>query len=194
MSTKNDLRNKLKNQRRSLSLKEVMSYSRVIIQKLGFIQELKIAEYIHIYYPIEKEREINTLTLIRCLIKSGRKVVLPRVVSTTELHQHQIYSLDDLTTSKIGIIEPLETCPIINEAKLDLIIVPMLGGDLSCYRLGFGGGFYDRMLAKTDAAKVGLCYDFGIVETIFPEKHDIPLDKIITERKTLERVEQSINL
>jgi 5-formyltetrahydrofolate cyclo-ligase len=67
--------------------------------------------------------------------------------------------------------------------KFDLILVPCLAFDKDNYRLGWGGGFYDRFLAaQPKALKIGLCYQNGFVkEGLTHQPHDIPLDKIITE-------------
>jgi len=67
--------------------------------------------------------------------------------------------------------------------KYDVILVPCLAFDKDSYRLGWGGGFYDQLLAtQPQALKIGLCFENGFVEDGLPhEPHDIPLDKVITE-------------
>jgi 5-formyltetrahydrofolate cyclo-ligase len=69
------------------------------------------------------------------------------------------------------------------KTKFDLILVPCLAFDKDNYRLGWGGGFYDKFLAnQPQALKIGLCFTNGMVKKGLPhEPHDIPLDKIITE-------------
>lgn len=63
-----------------------------------------------------------------------------------------------------------------------MIIVPMLGFDGALHRLGYGGGYYDRLLARqATARKIGLCYDLGRLEQLPVEPHDQPLDAVITE-------------
>lgn len=71
----------------------------------------------------------------------------------------------------------------ITTAKFDLVLVPVLAFDKDNYRLGWGGGFYDRFLAnQPQTLKIGLCYQDGLVEQGLPhEPHDVPLDRIITE-------------
>ena len=67
-----------------------------------------------------------------------------------------------------------------------LILVPVLGFDRDCYRLGLGGGFYDRFLAgQASATTVGLAYDWAFVPEGLPrEEHDVPLDRIVTDGET----------
>jgi 5-formyltetrahydrofolate cyclo-ligase len=71
-----------------------------------------------------------------------------------------------------------------DDEVFSVIVVPTLGFDDSLNRLGYGGGYYDRFLAKQrDALKIGLCYEEGHVKKIPIEKHDIPLDCIISEKR-----------
>jgi len=64
--------------------------------------------------------------------------------------------------------------------KVDIVVVPAVAFDLQGHRLGYGKGYYDRFLKKTKAVKVGVAYDFQIVEKLPAEQHDIPVDLIIT--------------
>lgn len=71
---------------------------------------------------------------------------------------------------------------LIDDGLIDVIIVPMLGFDDSLHRLGYGGGYYDRLLAAhPESYKLGVCFDLGKVEGLPVESHDIPLNTIITE-------------
>jgi 5-formyltetrahydrofolate cyclo-ligase len=66
----------------------------------------------------------------------------------------------------------------------DLLVVPLVGFDAQGYRLGYGGGFYDRTIAAMPAKPrtIGVGFELGRLLTIYPEPHDIPLDSVITER------------
>lgn len=109
----------------------------------------------------------------------------------------EIKSLNEISTAEFR--EHLNRLPHINvilqdknsilpdqDQKYDLVIVPTLGFDAKGNRLGWGGGYYDKLLAKqTKALKVGLCYQVGFVVKGLPaEPHDIPLDMAITESKS----------
>ena len=67
---------------------------------------------------------------------------------------------------------------------LDVVIVPGVGFDRKGNRLGFGGGFYDRFLPRTrlECLKVAICHDFQLVDDVYPEPHDFPMDYIVTEK------------
>jgi 5-formyltetrahydrofolate cyclo-ligase len=80
-------------------------------------------------------------------------------------------------------IEAQSEPKVIPSKKFDLIIVPVLAFDKENYRLGWGGGYYDKFLAtQSQAQKIGLCFKSGFMRTGLPhEKHDIPLDIVLTE-------------
>ena len=68
---------------------------------------------------------------------------------------------------------------------MDVVVVPGSVFDRSGYRTGYGGGYYDRFLENTDAIRVGVCFDFQLVDDVFPEEHDKRMDFIITEKNFL---------
>ena len=67
---------------------------------------------------------------------------------------------------------------------VDLMLAPLVGFDRAQYRLGYGGGYFDRTLASLPQrpAVIGIGYELGMLDTIFPQSHDIPMDAILTER------------
>ena len=84
--------------------------------------------------------------------------------------------------NKYGIDEPIDKQEI-NKEFLDLMIVPLVGYDANCYRLVYGGGYYDRYLKDFNAPTIGLAYTFQYIEHYQSEDFDIPLDDIITDKK-----------
>ncbi|MFR8600866.1 MAG: 5-formyltetrahydrofolate cyclo-ligase, partial [Clostridioides difficile] len=70
---------------------------------------------------------------------------------------------------------------------LDVVIVPAVAYDIHCYRLGYGGGFYDRFLEnlRKDAITIGIAFDFQIFDSIPKETHDAQLDYIVTETRII---------
>ena len=66
----------------------------------------------------------------------------------------------------------------------DSVLVPMLGFDDAGYRLGYGGGFFDRTLAELESRPIviGIAYEIAHLDTIHPQPHDIPVDWVVTER------------
>jgi 5-formyltetrahydrofolate cyclo-ligase len=87
-----------------------------------------------------------------------------------------------LTPGTLGILEPDEKAPTIPIPEIDAFICPGLAFTAAGHRLGRGRGYYDRALAQAHpgAIKLGVCFDFQIVENTFPEPHDIAMDLILS--------------
>ena len=83
-----------------------------------------------------------------------------------------------------GISEPGEDCPLMAKEDIDLILVPAVCYDRRGYRLGFGGGYYDRWLEHFSGFRVGLCRKAVLQETVPTEAHDSRVDLLITEEET----------
>jgi 5-formyltetrahydrofolate cyclo-ligase len=91
---------------------------------------------------------------------------------------------ESLVTGAYGILEPDRALPIVEPEKVDLMLIPAVAMDRRGYRLGYGGGYYDRMLADpvwARAFKIGIAFDFAYVEHLPVEDWDLPLDAIATE-------------
>ena len=136
------------------------------------------------------------LRMSKSEVNSNSRIINQKLLDETPWHKVNsllaYWPISKLNEVKLAlpVIEGIEIDFISNdkhqqlpEKKYDLIIVPTLAFDKDNYRLGWGGGFYDRLLAaQPQALKIGLCFANGFVEDGLPhEPHDIPLDKIITE-------------
>lgn len=157
----------------------------LITEAVNFIKTLKPA-LIHTFLPHTGNKEPDTLLLTELLKKEIPKVqfVFPRIIPGTRQMQHFLHTPDTLfENNQWGISEPVPATSVEIDAGLpDLILLPMLIFDRKGYRVGYGGGFYDRFLAtcRNDAVKAGLCF-YQPVETITDaESYDIPLDFCIT--------------
>ncbi|WP_456402214.1 5-formyltetrahydrofolate cyclo-ligase [Persephonella sp.] len=144
------------------------------------LNEIQRANSILLYYP--HKNEVNTLSIIKKLIKSGKKVLLPKVKGE-DILPIQIRSLDSLKKGYAGIMEPEgEAFPV---EKIDVVVVPAVAFDTSGHRIGYGKGYYDRLLKNVKGLKVGLAYDFQVIEKIPSQSHDIPVDLIITPTRII---------
>jgi 5-formyltetrahydrofolate cyclo-ligase len=92
----------------------------------------------------------------------------------------------DVVTGQFGIREPVTGCGAEALKRLDLILVPGVGFDSCCRRLGRGKGFYDQILAVVEGRKCGVGFDEQIVDGIPLEPHDIALDCILTPTRWIE--------
>lgn len=144
-----------------------------LCKKLQQTEEYKQAKNIMIFYPLKDE--VNLLALLEDKTKN---FYLPKV-DGEKLLCCPFNEGDKLSDSCFKTREPLtEPC---DKNLIDLIVVPALCCDKQNYRLGYGGGFYDRFL-QDYKGKTAVCLpEELIVETVYPEPHDVPVDLIITE-------------
>ncbi len=129
-----------------------------------------------LYYPHKKE--VDTVPLIQYLLKSKKIVILPKVKGQ-DLIPIKIEDLDNLHHGYGGIKEP--SGEEFNPKYIEVIIVPAVAFNTKGYRIGYGKGYYDKFLPKTDGIKVGFAYDFQIVD-FQHDLHDFPMDYIITPK------------
>lgn len=131
--------------------------------------------------------EVDTKILIdRCLQRAVR-TVLPRVdKKAAKLILYQILSRDDLKPGAFGVPEPActEQAPV-PPAEIDCAIIPGVAFDATGARLGYGKGYYDRLLADMKTPAVGLCYEHQLVGHIPCEPHDRRVAMIITEKRII---------
>jgi 5-formyltetrahydrofolate cyclo-ligase len=149
------LREVYRRKRLGMSPAEVQTKSRIICQRLISGVDWKDISTVCAYQPIDELNEVNIKPLISRLKKYGVNIKL---------------------------LEPSKQADM-PDGKFDLILVPALAFDIDNFRLGWGGGFYDKFLAtQPQALKIGLSYQNGFVsEGLLHEPHDIPMDKVVTE-------------
>lgn len=117
----------------------------------------------------------------------GKVVALPRVdVDSGALRLHAYTPGDALSESALGVKEPLSDAPLVAEADVDLVLVPGLAFDGRGYRLGYGKGFYDRLLPSlTRATRLGLAFELSLIAEVPNAEHDVPVHAVVTERRVL---------
>jgi 5-formyltetrahydrofolate cyclo-ligase len=156
-----------------------------IINRLKRLSEFKRAEMIHCYVSMNERREVNTHSLIKELLESSKKIAAPVTQLKTGALKHiQLNDFDELQPNKWHVLEPVG-CKEIAIEKLELVIVPMAGGDHHRNRIGYGKGFYDRFLQNVRCPSVGLLFEQCLVEKLPVEPFDIQLTKIITEERII---------
>ena len=147
----------------------------LVTQQTEFIS----ARNIFIYHSVKKEPD--THRIMRAAISMGKTVALPYCCNGGIMEARIIGSLEVLRPSIHQIPAPPDTAQLLAPEELDLVIVPALTYDLDGYRLGQGGGYYDRYLTKTSAFTIGLTRERLIQEKLPRAPHDIPVSSIITE-------------
>ncbi len=136
--------------------------------------------------------EIDPSSLVSELRARGARIAYPRVCGPGELTLHWVGAQEELAAGYCGIAEPGPDASEASIEDFDLVIVPGTAFDGTCARLGMGGGFYDRLLARLGPGTftVALAYDEQIVPCVPVEGHDVALDAVFTPTRTFSRVRQ----
>ncbi len=191
---KESKRKELKEKRKKLTREEVLRKSRKIHDKIIELPEFQSKQNISIYVAKKKAGEVETEEMIKSWIKKDKKILVP-FVDGSELKLSLLKNFEkDLEKGKFGIKEPRKDkkrlFPI---KKVEVIFVPGLGFDLEGNRLGFGKGYYDRFLRKAsnDTDFIVLAFDFQISKEIPHTETDVPVHKIITEKRIIKTRDKS---
>jgi len=157
-------------------------YSLEIEKKLEHCEIFRNASCLALYHALPDE--VQTADLIEKW-HSTKEILLPVVVGE-ECHLCPYEGKDSVLTGTYGILEPIHK----QEKKtfgMDVIVVPGIAFDIHLNRLGRGKGYYDRLLASLpeDVFKIGICYDFQLLDEIPSTSFDVPMDMIITERRVI---------
>ena len=189
------LRRHLKQARRSLGPDEAARTQRAALQRLQQLPCFRRARRIAGY--VGSNGEIDPLPLLDAATRQGKWVYLP------VLHPFRPGRLwfcgwrpgERLLPNRYGIPEPVRRRDhILPARRLDLVIVPLLGFDTACNRIGMGGGYYDRTLAFRLQRRhihrpllIGLAHELQCVESLDPQPWDVPLDVVITAHRVCRR-------
>ena len=175
---KQELRQDILKKRNNLTSFEIKGKSEKIKQLLFSLPEYKNSK--KILYYVSFGSEVNTHNMIKESLKT-KKVVVPKI-KEQNLILSRIYSFSELSNSSYNILEPVKTKRI-DEKKIDLIIVPGIAFDKKGNRIGYGKGYYDKLLKKLNAKKIALSFEMQLINNIPKQKHDVSVDMIISEKK-----------
>ncbi|MFP4660750.1 MAG: 5-formyltetrahydrofolate cyclo-ligase [Halanaerobiales bacterium] len=185
MNKKELLRERYFKKRQGFSSEEVRLISTKIYSKLFSLDIVKKGDNILLYHSIRNE--IITHDIIDYLLEKGKNVYLPYISDDKRILEiGPIYKNEDLASGVFGIKEPIERKNI-SVQMMDVIVVPGLLFAQNGYRLGYGGGYYDRLLANLadHTITIGLAYDCFLKDRLPVDRFDVPVDIIITEEQTL---------
>ena len=181
-------RKELLAKRRMLSQEQKNEYSKQITERLLALASYKEAKVCMMYASMKDE--FQTKDFIVEAIKAGKQICLP-YVSDKQLKIMQatkIDSLDELVEGAYGILTVAkDKLNIINPQDIDFVLVPAVGFDREGYRLGMGGGYYDRYLEMATKAKlVSGIYSCQLVDEIIKDDYDAQVDFVLTENETIQ--------
>jgi 5-formyltetrahydrofolate cyclo-ligase len=179
---RNQKRVELLERRRTVGFDERKQDATALIERLASSVDLRAFRTLGFYWPIRDELDLRGLA--RRHIETGGTAALPVVVeknAPVEFWQWQNAAAMQRGFWNIPI--PAERRVV----KPDALVIPLVGFDAAGFRLGYGGGYYDRTLAALTPRPfcIGVGYDDAELETIHPQPHDVPMSMIVTQRRVL---------
>ncbi|MFV0363070.1 MAG: 5-formyltetrahydrofolate cyclo-ligase [Suipraeoptans sp.] len=184
---KKQIRSTIIAKRNTLTEEQLASKSQIIREKIIISKEFQKAKHIMLFAAFGSE--LRLLPLIDIIIKLGKHPYFPVVdKDTMQIFPIEVKRSEDLLSGYYGIPEPNKKYFTPETYKqLDLVLTPAVAFDHQGNRLGYGAGFYDRFfpLLNKDIKKIGVAFHEQIVNSLPFEKHDIPLDTIITDHEIL---------
>lgn len=181
-SQKKALRRKILEMRDAQTDEDIERRSVAIEKRLTELDEWKRAEKIFFFYGYASE--VRTEDMMRHALSEGKRIFIPRVMSAEEMCFFEVKDLKGLVPDRHGIPEPPASW-VPTDEKPDLVIVPGVAFDRSCYRMGYGRGYYDRFLSSVgqDIPNAALAFELQMVENVPRGDFDLPVDRIITEKE-----------
>jgi 5-formyltetrahydrofolate cyclo-ligase len=180
---KDSLRKKILDARFALTPEERRAKSREIEQKVFGLPEFRNAARVMFYASFQSE--VETHSMIRRALAEGKLVVLPKVKGK-ELELLEIANFDrDVSPGAWGIPEPDQGKPAVVQ-DIGLIVVPGAVFDERGNRVGYGAGFYDKLLAQYQGMTAALAFELQVVPRVPADAHDVPVKKIVTEKRVIE--------
>jgi 5-formyltetrahydrofolate cyclo-ligase len=175
------IREEISRKRRYLTKKEKTELDKKIINSLISLPEWKKAKKVLIY--IAHRYEVQTSGILEKFLDKKQIIVPKTHLRFHSLSLHKIKSPDDLFIGRYGLSEPSPGAQMIEPENIDLAVIPGMVFDLKGHRIGYGKGYYDKLNKHLNCKKISLAYSFQIIDNIPAEKHDQPVNILITEKK-----------
>ena len=178
---KAELRKKILQEMKALSQEQKQAMDQALTDqflKHPFYQEAKlIASYLS--FP----HEFQTQELIDQALRDGKKVLIPKTYPKGRM-DFVVYDPQQLVKTSFGLLEPQENLEVVDASQIDLIHVPGLAFTIRGYRIGYGGGYYDRYLEQFTGHTLSTVYPCQIRD-FSPENHDIPVQEVLIDERNL---------
>ena len=197
---KQSLRKEMSRRRNQLTVKDIQSFSGRLFERLCGHDIYRRASVVYSYGSFRSE--VDTWKFNRRVLSDGKILALPKVISKERMEFYRTDSMNQLSEGYMGILEPGPECVPVSgklpECGVGIILVPGLAFDENFFRLGYGGGYYDRYLSRLCRRQsgqgrwfsCGAAFDSQMVKQIPREVTDYPLDYIVTETRILERMDE----
>ena len=184
---KNKIRKSLFEQGQSISSLTKSTVSLLIQENV--LKQINTSEMqnIVLYFPFRNE--VDTDLLIKAFTELQKNIYIPKVIDERKLAFNLLCKQSKFLFNKFGIKE-IKNENYVDINEIDLMFIPMAGFDLSGYRLGYGSGYFDRIIGSLNEQTsrpllVGLGYQYQACDTHFGEKHDLKYDLIFIENNKM---------
>lgn len=128
-------------------------------------------------------RETDTMPILTELLARGKRVAYPVCLPGRQMEARAVTGPEQLVPGKFGIPAPDGDCPVVDKEEIGVVLVPCLMCDREGYRLGYGGGYYDRWLADYHGFTVCICPRERLLDELPRDRFDLPVDLVLTEEK-----------
>lgn len=178
---KSELRKQVLHEMKAISRTQKVTMDLALTERLlqhPFYQEAKvIATYLSFSH------EFQTQGLIEKALRDGKKVLIPKTYPKGRM-DFVVYHPQQLVKTSFGLLEPQGDLEVVDASQIDLIHVPGLAFTTEGYRIGYGGGYYDRYLEHFSGHTLSTIYPCQ-VQQFMPENHDIPVQEVLIDEGNL---------
>ena len=178
---KSELRKQVLQEMKAIPRKQKQAIDQALTEGLlqhPFYQEANtIATYLS--FP----HEFQTQELVEQALKDGKKVLIPKTYPKGRM-DFVVYDPQQLVKTSFGLLEPQGDLEVVDASQIDLIHVPGLAFTTEGYRIGYGGGYYDRYLEHFSGHTLSTVYHYQVQDFI-PENHDIPVEEVLIDEGNL---------
>ena len=173
---KKELRDAIRAKKRAMTPEEIEERSAQLGELLAGSPAYREADTIYGYLPYNQE--VRTVPMLERALLEGKRVAVPKVYGE-EMRFIYLTDLSRVAKGYSGIPEPIADGPAADDPRA-LVLMPGLAFDRQGHRIGYGGGFYDKFLAREpEHPTIALCYDFQLLPELETEEFDIPVDTVL---------------
>lgn len=173
---KTQLRSRIRQQKRAMLPEQIEEKSRLLAAQFTRSEAYRNAASIYGYLPYNQE--VRTVPMLEQALRDGKRVAVPKCYGD-EMRFIWMEDLSAVAKGYAGIPEPIADGPVADD-ETALVLMPGLAFDTQGHRIGYGGGFYDRFLAREPHhPTLALCYDFQMLPRLETEEFDIPVDTVL---------------
>ncbi len=184
---KAEIREKVLEKRRAVPAERIRSMSDAICKRAAALSGFRLAETVLLYAP--KDIEVDVMPLAKLALAEGKRVAFPKCRRAPEgyayMTYHTVSDLSELVPGKFGILEPSDDAPLYDiksDPHPSLAFAPALAFDKKGYRLGYGGGYYDRYFNTYNGSVIGVVFSEFVLPSLPHGRYDIKAGLIITEK------------